>query len=258
MEVVRDDALVPIPGVPWQLGRHLLLAVRRDGRAQRSDLYLFYQPGLRVKLRATYEDTTAAPAIRALAEHFPSRLLGNPPGPPAVTQAAAVLERAIAFDITSLAARYPLVARLTGWYRVEPERIVVQVEGGAVRSQLPDSLGDAGTLTGVWIAPGLGVPDTAGWAIDTLATASLAALRLDAGREAFVRAMRFEIPLRQGAAPEERWLFFQVGATHAGLFGRPAGSKFTTYACAEQNLLGPTPASTKRDAQMRIDYVNAC
>ena len=55
--VVHDDTLAPPPGVPWRVGRHLLLTVRRADHPQRSDFYLFYLPGYRVKIRSTFDET---------------------------------------------------------------------------------------------------------------------------------------------------------------------------------------------------------
>jgi hypothetical protein len=55
--VTRDDTLAPPPGAAWHLGRHLLLNVRRAERAQRSDFYVYYLPGYRVKIRSTFDET---------------------------------------------------------------------------------------------------------------------------------------------------------------------------------------------------------
>jgi hypothetical protein len=57
MSVVSEERLVPPAGAPWRLGHHLRLAVTRDNRPLRSEFYLYYLPGYRVKVRATYEDT---------------------------------------------------------------------------------------------------------------------------------------------------------------------------------------------------------
>lgn len=57
IEIAADDSLRPPEGAAWQLGRHLRLVVLRAQRPQRSDLYLFYLPGYRVKLRSTFDET---------------------------------------------------------------------------------------------------------------------------------------------------------------------------------------------------------
>ncbi len=54
--ITATEPLVPEPGAPWHMGHHLILAVTRDGRAQRSDFYLYYVPGFRVKVRATFPE----------------------------------------------------------------------------------------------------------------------------------------------------------------------------------------------------------
>lgn len=56
--VAADESLVPPEGAPWQLGHHLRLAVTRAERPQRSEFYLFYVPGYRVKVRSTFDDTS--------------------------------------------------------------------------------------------------------------------------------------------------------------------------------------------------------
>ena len=55
--ITARDSLVPTPGALWQLGHHLTLAVERDGGPKRSDLYLYYLPGFRLKVRATYVES---------------------------------------------------------------------------------------------------------------------------------------------------------------------------------------------------------
>ena len=57
--VADTRRLTPPAGARWQLGHHLILAVTRDDRPQRSDFYLYYLPKFRVKVRATYEDDRA-------------------------------------------------------------------------------------------------------------------------------------------------------------------------------------------------------
>lgn len=57
--VSARDSLVPTPASLWQLGYHLTLAVERDGGPKRSDFYLYYLPGVRVKVRATYVESPA-------------------------------------------------------------------------------------------------------------------------------------------------------------------------------------------------------
>ena len=69
--VTAREELAPPSGAAWQLGQHLTMAVTRDSLAQRSELYLFYVPRYRVKIRATYVETPERlAAIRAFASEL--------------------------------------------------------------------------------------------------------------------------------------------------------------------------------------------
>ena len=57
MAVTGQAPLTPPDDAAWRLGHHLTLSVKRDGLVQRSELYLYYLPGYRVKVRATYPET---------------------------------------------------------------------------------------------------------------------------------------------------------------------------------------------------------
>ena len=65
--VAATQSLARPEGAVWQLGHRVTLAVTRDGGAQRSEFYLYYLPGYRVKLRATFADT---PQHRAAIDAF--------------------------------------------------------------------------------------------------------------------------------------------------------------------------------------------
>ena len=70
--VIARQALTPAQDAAWQLGHHLLLDLVRGGMAQRSEFYLYYLPGYRVKLRATYVDD---PSRRAALERLVKALV---------------------------------------------------------------------------------------------------------------------------------------------------------------------------------------
>jgi hypothetical protein len=57
VNITLSEPLVPNGATPLQLGHHLAMAVTRDGRDQRSELYLYYLPGYRVKVRATFVES---------------------------------------------------------------------------------------------------------------------------------------------------------------------------------------------------------
>jgi hypothetical protein len=63
--VRESHPLAPGAGTRWMMGRHFVLDVTRDGRAQRSDYWLVYFAGTRLKVRATYPDT--APNVERVA-----------------------------------------------------------------------------------------------------------------------------------------------------------------------------------------------
>jgi hypothetical protein len=82
--IVTDEPVLPPAGAVWQLGRHLRLVVQRDQRLQRSDFYLFYLPGYRVKVRGTFVPTEQR--LRELeafaAEVVPALVQGERRAPP--------------------------------------------------------------------------------------------------------------------------------------------------------------------------------
>ena len=162
------------------------------------------------------------------------------------------------FSVSSYASTYPIQGRFEGSYTIEAESVVVTVRGGAVRNSAPARLGETAKYRDVRVSAGFGRPYGKGWAIDTLAASTTVVAALPAQGEAAVGAMRFAVPRRPGVSLEDRWLIFEVAATHAGLFGRPAGSRFANYVCAEANLLGPTKASQERARRMAGAYSRIC
>ena len=61
--VTSDEILARGVDSPWCLGRHLTLAVIRDGKPQRSDFYLYALSGYFVKVRVTFPVTTTRLAL---------------------------------------------------------------------------------------------------------------------------------------------------------------------------------------------------
>ena len=51
---VHDSAVTPASSEHWRLGRHIQFETRIHGEPRWSDMFLFYAPGLRIKVRATY------------------------------------------------------------------------------------------------------------------------------------------------------------------------------------------------------------
>lgn len=162
------------------------------------------------------------------------------------------------FTVSSYASTYPLQGRFEGTYTIEPDSVVVMVRRGGLRSSIPARFAEMAVLRDVWVAAGFGIPHQDGWTIDTLAPEIVVVPTLAGEAEASVGALRFTIPRRAGESLEGRWLIFQVGGKHAGLFDRPAGSRMANYVCADDNLLGPTEASRERSRRMKREYSKIC
>jgi hypothetical protein len=79
--VTSDSALTADSAAAWRLGRHLRLFERQAGRERWSDYYLYYLPGFRLKVRATYppDAALAAAVARFTADAIPA-ITGQPQG----------------------------------------------------------------------------------------------------------------------------------------------------------------------------------
>lgn len=81
--VESNVALAATDESSWRLGHHVVLATRRAGHAERSELHLFYLPRARVKIRTSYRPTPArVSAVAAFAEALVPALLRPPEGAP--------------------------------------------------------------------------------------------------------------------------------------------------------------------------------
>ncbi len=176
----------------------------------------------------------------------------------ATSNVALSAEGSRSFVVSSYASTYPLQGRFEGTYTIEPDSVVVLVRRGGLRSSIPARLNEMAVLRDLWVAAGFGIPYKDGWTIDTLAPEIVVAPTLAGEAGTAVGALRFAIPRRPGESLEDRWLIFQVGGKHAGLFDRPAGSRMANYVCADDNLLGPTEASRERSRRMKREYSKIC
>lgn len=78
VQLGADEPLAPPPGAKWRLGRRLRSTLTLDLGSERSELYLFYLPGVSVKVRATYaERADRAAAVTAFAELIVAGLTGG-------------------------------------------------------------------------------------------------------------------------------------------------------------------------------------
>lgn len=77
--VVRRP-LTPAPDDRWKMGRYLRLRMVTKGVIDNSDYYLFYLPGFRLKLRATYPaDSASAIAVAEFSHQVIPAFLAPPP-----------------------------------------------------------------------------------------------------------------------------------------------------------------------------------
>ena len=105
IEIASDESLVAPTGAVWRLGRHLRLGVTRDGVKQRSDFYLFYSLGYRVKVRATYLETPErASAIAAFVTEAVAALGPGDPSAPRQSGRPAPLPERLAGPAAAAAA----------------------------------------------------------------------------------------------------------------------------------------------------------
>jgi len=182
---------------------------------------------------------------------------GNPVSGPS-TQDELVPRTGGTFVVSSYASTYPLQGQFEGSYVIAPASVVVIVRRGTIKNRIPVRFGDLAAVSDVQIAAGFGIPQDDGWRIDTLAAAITVVPVLAGEAEAPVGALRFTIPRRAGESLADRWLVFQVSAKQAGIANLPAGDRIANYVCAEENLLGPTPASRERAYNMKQHYSKTC
>ena len=179
-------------------------------------------------------------------------------GLPAFSASASAQNDPRPFLINSLPSTYPLAGLFEGTYEVANDSIVVTVRAGMIESHIPRRIGTLAEIRQVEVTVGLGVPYEDGWTIDTLGT-SVAIVSSLAGESATTFAnLRFVIPRQPALDLSERWLIFQLGAKHQGLFGDGRPGRFVNYACQEENLLGATEDSRERARGMRTRYSTIC
>jgi hypothetical protein len=160
------------------------------------------------------------------------------------------------FDLNSTASTYPFVTRLQGTVAQIGDSLVVLVEGGVVRSQIPTDLQDEGLGRDVSIALGLGYPDSGSWSSELDTKPQLIAPVLAPGASSAIGPLRVVIAGVDTILLADRWLVAQVRVQQR-LPGLPPGL-IASYACAEENLRGPTTASRARAEAMKKDYSHIC
>lgn len=170
--------------------------------------------------------------------------------------AAFAVDPGTPFDLNSTDSTYPFVTRLQGSISERHDSLIIDVRGGVVGSQIPSELGDEGAVSSVAIAFGLGRQDPDGWNYEHETEAQQVAEALRPGQRTKVGTMRFVIAGVDTVPLAERWLVAEVGVQQH-LPGYRAGL-MVSYACAEENLRGPTPTSRVRATGMKTQYSTIC
>lgn len=163
------------------------------------------------------------------------------------------------FDLNSTGSTYPFVTRLQGSLTERGDSLLIEVDTGFVGSRLPVAHGAAGNGLEVSIAFGLGLQHgTYGWdfGLDSLTSPQVVARVLRPGETARVGRLRIWIRGIENIPLADRWLAAEVRVRSR----LPAVrlDSLISYACAEENLRGPTPASRLRAKGMKTQYSRAC
>jgi hypothetical protein len=111
ISVASDSALTPDSAASWRLGRHMRFLERQGGQPRWSDLYVYYLPGFRLKVRATY---LPEPALAAGIAQFAASAVPAVTGPPPASSDDGSLD-GLAMSTTvpgPLAVHYARVLRL--------------------------------------------------------------------------------------------------------------------------------------------------
>jgi hypothetical protein len=158
------------------------------------------------------------------------------------------------FVLDSTPSTYPFSMRLEGTLQRDGETMVVNVKGGEVRSTIPAELGADGLATEVVISFGLGkvVPD--GWQMTNDTEPYGVSAELRPGESLPVTPHRFVVKGLTGLPVADVWLAARLTVKQK-LPGLPAGP-LSSYACAEPNLAGMTPASRERARAMAQNYAH--
>lgn len=114
--VVSDKTLSPAADDVWQLGRHLVLGVVSKGTAERSDFYLYYLHGFRIKLRASYvADSSRVHGVDQFAQMLvPAMLTPSPPTVAERDSSGASTELPIGVSVTVSGHQPDVFRRLAG------------------------------------------------------------------------------------------------------------------------------------------------
>lgn len=160
------------------------------------------------------------------------------------------------FVLDSTMSTYPFTIRVEGTYQLKGDALLVSVRGGEIRSAIPADLGEDGVATEVRIAFGLGGSVENGWRMQSDTADQVLAARLVPGESVSFQQLAFVVSGVGESRLNDQWLAVRLGVVqhHPGV---PAGLLWS-YACSEDNVLGPTAASRERAKLMKSAYSHTC
>jgi hypothetical protein len=160
------------------------------------------------------------------------------------------------FDLDSTRSTYPFVMRLQGTMELRSDSIVILVRSVVIRSAIPIHLGEQGVGRDIRIVFGLGEKTTQGWRMTRDSAPQSVAASLSPGETRTLGPLRLVIDGISGIPLHDRWLAASLGVMQR-LPGMQPGL-LSSYACAEDNLLGVTNSSRERAEMMRGAYSRTC
>lgn len=162
------------------------------------------------------------------------------------------------FAVSSVGSGYPFAVALHGTYRVFTDSVVIEVAGGEAVNQVPPQFGERGKAKAITIAASLGKGTVESWSSEGDTPAVKVGAELLPGGRIPVKALRFVIRGTDTLQLRDRWFAFELGVQQRlGVDGLEPGPLFS-YACTEEFVLGPTPASEIRAQAQRKRYSTVC
>jgi hypothetical protein len=160
------------------------------------------------------------------------------------------------FVLDSTPSTYPFSLRIEGTLERTADKLLVTVRGGEIRSAIPLDLKEEGEATEVRIALGLGGTVEGGWRMGYETPDQVVAPKLSPGETIPIPQLTFVVSGIDRAPLADQWLTARLGVMQH-LPGVQKGLLWS-YACSEQNILGPTAASRERAKLMKTSYSHTC
>jgi hypothetical protein len=170
--------------------------------------------------------------------------------------APATHSKVVPFVLDSTESTYPFTIRVEGTYELNGDTLMVSVRAGEIRSAIPIDLGEEGVATDIRIAFGLGGVVKEGWRMEFDTPDQVLAPKLAPGKSVAFHELKFVVSGVAHAPLADQWLSVRLGVMQR-LPGVPEGL-LSSYACSEQNILGPNDASRERAKRMKTAYSHTC